>query len=137
MTDVFSVAKRRAIMQRVRAKNSKPELAVRSLAHRMGYRFRLHRRDVPGCPDLVFPGRRKVILVHGCFWHRHHCRRGRSMPSTRVAFWRAKLDGNKRRDIKNRRALRRAHWGVLTLWECQTKNLEATAQRIVAFLNGD
>jgi len=121
-------------MSRIRGKDTKPEMIVRRLVHAAGYRYRLHRRDLPGCPDLVFPGRGKVIFVHGCFWHRHRCRYGRSMPSTRKAFWKRKLEANRARDRKNRRALRRQGWDVFVVWECQTKRPDWLLPRLVNFL---
>ena len=133
--DTVSAERRSEIMTRVRSVNTGPELAVRRLAHGLGYRFRLHRRDLPGRPDLVFPGRYKVIFVHGCFWHRHQgCALAR-MPKSRVEFWRGKLEGNARRDGRNERALRRIGWGVMTIWECQTRDLARLATRIGRFLN--
>lgn len=134
MTDVFTSRKRTAIMQAIRGKDSKPEVAVRRLAHSLGYRYRLHVSELPGKPDLVFPSRRRIILVHGCFWHRHNCRKGRSLPSTRARFWREKLDRNKLRDATNRRRLRRLGWDVLVIWECQVKNTGALAEKITHFL---
>ncbi|MCK4340844.1 MAG: DNA mismatch endonuclease Vsr [Phycisphaerae bacterium] len=138
MTDQFSAGKRSAIMRAIRGKDTKPEHAVRSLIHRLGYRYRLHVRELPGCPDLVFPSRRKVIFVHGCFWHRHHCRKGRSTPTTRARFWKEKLESNKSRDVKHRRKLRRLGWSVLTIWECQIapKKADQLAQRVRRFLDG-
>jgi len=121
-------------MSRIRGKDTKPEMIVRRLVHAAGYRYRLHRRDLPGCPDLVFPGRGKVIFVHGCFWHRHRCRYGRPMPSTRKAFWKRKLEANRARDRKNRRALRRQGWDVFVVWECQTKRPDWLLPRLVNFL---
>ena len=109
-------------MRAVRSKDTTPELAVRKLAHALGYRFRLHRRELPGSPDLVFPGRRKVVFVHGCFWHRHAgCARGASTPATRRGFWEAKFARNVARDRRDRRRLRAAGWGVMVVWECQTR----------------
>jgi len=121
-------------MSRIRGKDTKPEMIVRRLVHAAGYRYRLHRRDLPGCPDLVFPGRGKVVFVHGCFWHRHRCRYGRPMPSTRKAFWKRKLEANRARDRKNRRALRRQGWDVFVVWECQTKRPDWLLPRLVNFL---
>ena len=120
------------------AKDTKPEHLVRSLIHRLGYRYRLHVRKLPGCPDLVFPSRRKVIFVHGCFWHRHHCRKGQSTPKTRAPFWKEKLESNKDRDAKRRRKLRRLGWSVLTVWECQTAptKTDRLTQRLCRFLEG-
>jgi len=122
-------------MARIRGKDTKPELIVRRLAHAAGYRYRLHRRDLPGCPDLVFPRYRKIIFVHGCFWHRHSCRKGRSTPRTRRRFWKKKFDENRERDRRNRRALRRQGWQVLVVWECQTKDPEKLLQRLHQFLD--
>jgi len=138
MTDQFTAQKRSVIMQAIGGKDTKPEHAVRSLIHRIGYRYRLHVRKLPGSPDLVFPSRRKVIFVHGCFWHRHHCRKGQSTPKTRARFWKEKLESNKDRDAKHRRMLRRLGWSVLTVWECQTapKKTDRLAQRICRFLDG-
>lgn len=133
--DTVSAERRSEIMRRVRSVNTGPELAVRRLAHGLGYRFRLHRRDLPGRPDLVFPGRHKVIFVHGCFWHRHKgCALAR-IPKSRVEFWSRKLEGNARRDGRNERALRQAGWGVMTIWECQTRDLARLATRIGRFLD--
>lgn len=129
-------SRRSEIMSRIRGENTKPEMVVRRLTHAMGYRYRLHDRRLLGKPDLVFAGRRKVIFVHGCFWHRHSCRRGRSIPSTRRAFWAAKFEANTKRDRQVRRRLRRDGWGVLVVWECQTKPTvrENLAERISQFL---
>lgn len=123
-------------MSRVRSKDTKPELRVRRLVHGLGYRYRLHGRDLPGSPDLVFGPRRKVIFVHGCFWHRHEgCSRNRIPKSPeRRAFWREKLDGNARRDRENQEALRRMGWRVLVIWECETSDLARLTSRVSAFL---
>lgn len=136
MTDVFSAEKRSAVMRAVRGKDTSPELVVRSELHRRGFRFRLHRKDLPGCPDLVFASRRKVVFVHGCFWHRHSCPDGRSTPATRTDFWQAKFDRNQRRDRMVRVSLRKAGWQVLVVWECQlrAKRLAFTLARIERFL---
>jgi len=136
ITDVLTPSQRRFNMSRIRAKDTKPEMIVRSLVHRTGYRFRLHRSDLPGKPDLVFPGRGKIIFVHGCYWHMHACRYGRVVPKTNAEFWRRKRQGNKDRDRKTCRKLRRMGWEVLVVWECQTKphKIEKLAERIVAFL---
>ena len=123
-------------MSRIQGKDTKPEMIVRKMVHALGYRYRLHVRSLPGCPDLVFPSRHKVIFVHGCFWHRHHCKYGRVTPATRKSFWQKKLQGNKDRDQKNQRLLRNQGWKILTLWECQTKKPETLPDRIVKFLDG-
>jgi DNA mismatch endonuclease (patch repair protein) len=122
-------------MARVRSKNMRPELVVRKLVFAVGYRYRLHARDLPGCPDLVFRPRRKVIFVHGCFWHRHpNCALAR-MPKSRIEFWAPKLEGNRKRDEMNRRALHRGGWKVLTIWECELKNAGRLETRIRRFLD--
>jgi len=134
MGDVLSTEQRKYCMSRIRGKDTKPELVVRRLVHSLGYRFRLHRRNLPGCPDIVLPGHRKVVFVHGCFWHMHRCRYGRVKPSTNVKFWEKKREGNKERDRRNIRKLRQQGWKVLVIWECQTKKPEELAGRILGFL---
>ncbi|MGC9454641.1 MAG: very short patch repair endonuclease [Phycisphaerae bacterium] len=136
--DTLSQTERSRVMSLVKSKDTRPERLVRSVIHRMGYRYRLHVRDLPGCPDIVFPSRKKVILVHGCFWHQHNCRMGRRMPKSRRTFWQRKLEGNKQRDRCQRRKLRRRGWQVLTVWECQLlpNQLDATLRRISDFLEG-
>lgn len=135
--DIFSREQRSRIMRLVRSKDTKPELAVRKLAHALGYRFRLHRKDLPGTPDLVFAGRGKIIFVHGCFWHQHSCRRGGRKPATRREYWLAKLNRNVARDKAAVRRLRKLGWSVMIVWECQTtpKKLDRLAGRIVRFLD--
>lgn len=108
-------------MSRVRSKDTKPELAVRKAAHALGLRFRLHRRDLPGTPDLVFPSRQTALFVHGCFWHRHLCARATS-PATNVDYWTAKFDRNVRRDARNVAELRKLGWRCVRIWECETKD---------------
>ena len=133
--DSLSPAERSEIMARVRSKNSRPELFVRKLVFRLGYRYRLHAKDLPGQPDIVFRSLRKVILVHGCFWHRHPgCALAR-VPKSRLEFWLPKLEGNRKRDEKNKRALQRQGWSVLTIWECQLKHSERLTVRIGRFLD--
>lgn len=122
-------------MARVRSKNSRPELLVRKLVFALGYRYRLHAKDLPGHPDLVFRKLRKVIFVHGCFWHRHTACALARLPKSRVDFWVPKLEGNKRRDQRNRRALTKAGWKVLTVWECQLKNTGGLRTTIRRFLD--
>ena len=109
-------------MSRIRATDTRPEKAVRSALHKMGLRFRLHRRDLPGRPDIVLPKYRAVVFVHGCFWHGHDCKKGRSVPQTNAEFWRAKLACNRERDEQNRRDLEAAGWRVVVVWECQTRS---------------
>lgn len=121
-------------MRRIRSRHTQPELKVRRLVHRLGYRFRLHRRDLPGTPDLVFPARRKVILIHGCFWHRHEgCPLSR-LPKSRLEFWQPKLATNQRRDARNLQALQERGWDPLVLWECEVKRGANLAGRIQRFL---
>jgi DNA mismatch endonuclease (patch repair protein) len=121
-------------MSQIKGKKTKPEMLVRSLVHRMGYRYRLHRRDLPGKPDLVFPRRKKVIFVHGCFWHMHSCKYGKVKPSTNPAFWERKRHGNKERDKKNVLELKKQGWDVLVIWECRIKKKKPLEEKIVEFL---
>ena len=132
--DVLTKEQRSYCMSRIRKTDTTPELMVRRIVHRMGYRFRLYRRDLPGCPDIVLPRHRKVIFVHGCWWHRHNCRYGRRTPKTRQEYWIPKLQGNKERYKRDRRALLTQGWKVLTIWECQTKKPEKIIERIATFL---
>lgn len=123
-------------MALVRSVDTKPEMLVRRLLHRMGYRYRLHRRDLPGSPDLAFMSRRAVVFVHGCFWHRHAgCPLAR-MPKSRTEFWSSKLEGNRERDARKVAALESVGWRVLTVWECELKDTEALANRLRRFLDG-
>lgn len=134
--DRISNEARSANMREIRSKGMKPELAVRRLVHKLGYRFRLHRSDLPGNPDLVFPSRRKVIFVHGCFWHQHDdpgCRTSHT-PRSNTDYWGPKLKRNVERDISARKALLSDRWAVLTLWECELKNQNLLADRLVKFL---
>ena len=133
--DPLTASERSARMALIRSANTRPEMHVRRLTHGLGYRYRLHAKDLPGRPDLVFRSRRKVIFVHGCFWHRHRgCPRNRT-PQARQDYWRRKLDANAERDRKNEGALRAAQWRVLVIWECETKgDSERLARRIKSFL---
>lgn len=135
MTDHVTPALRSRVMSRIRSKGSKPEMVVRRLVHRMGFRYRLHRRDLPGSPDLVFARPKKVIFVHGCFWHQHDCARG-TRPLSNTEFWNAKLDANVRRDQRNSNELNMRGWSVLTIWECETRDTEQLSKRIRLFLDG-
>jgi DNA mismatch endonuclease (patch repair protein) len=124
-------------MAQVKGKNTKPELVVRRTLHALGYRFRLHRGDLPGRPDIVLPKYKTAIFVHGCFWHRHpNCARS-STPKTRVDFWQDKFDTNVARDTRNTQALKDAGWRVLTIWECETKQIEALSAQLEAQLPND
>ena len=129
-------AARSELMRRVRGKDTKPERAVRRVAHALGYRFRLHRRDLPGTPDLVFPRLGRAIFVHGCFWHRHEGCARTTTPKTRAAYWREKFEQNIRRDRRNVEALRRLGWEVLVVWECETFESAELLGRLSRFLDG-
>lgn len=126
-------------MSRIRSKDTKPELKVRSALHQMGFRYRLHRRDLPGCPDIVLPKYRTVIFVHGCFWHRHDsCRDGKIPETSREEYWEEKLEGNVRRDKRNLAALRKSGWRTLVIWECDVKkDLGNTLRNVAELLNGN
>ena len=135
MADNLTPQQRRRNMSRVKGRDTKPELLVRSVVHGLGYRFRLHGKGLPGRPDVVLPRHRKVIFVHGCFWHGHAgCRRA-ARPSTNREFWDRKIDGNVARDASNIRALRRAGWKVLVVWQCATKDRARLEKRLGKFLS--
>jgi DNA mismatch endonuclease (patch repair protein) len=132
--DNLSADERSKVMAKVRSKDSRPELLVRGLIYAMGYRYRLHAKDLPGRPDIVFRRSGKVIFVHGCFWHRHESCSLARMPKSRLDFWEPKLEANKQRDVRNKRLLTREGWKVLTIWECQLKDtgrLERTIRRFL------
>jgi DNA mismatch endonuclease (patch repair protein) len=133
MPDVFDAAMRSAVMRRVRRTNTAPEMIVRRTLHRMGFRFRLHRRDLPGRPDVVLPRYKTVIFVHGCFWHGHvGCRRA-GRPTSHTAYWNWRLDRNIARDRQNVADLEQAGWSVLIVWECEVKNA-VEAEKVLANL---
>ena len=137
-TEGVSDARRRN-MRAVRDRDTKPEMVVRRMLHRMGFRFRLHRADLPGRPDIVLPSRRKVIEVRGCFWHRHSrpdCPKA-GLPATRQSWWEAKLASNVERDQRNLAALKAAGWNVLEIWECELADPTEVAARLTAYLDGD
>jgi len=117
-------------MAAIRSADTRPEICVRSLLHRLGYRFRLHRKDLPGKPDIVLPKFRTVIFVHGCFWHTHSCRYGGVKPETRTAFWSAKRAATVERDQRKAKALSEQGWRVLTVWECETKESEDLSRKL-------
>lgn len=136
MTDKITVSSRSQNMAAIRSEDTKPEILVRRLAHRLGFRFRLHRKDLPGKPDLVFVARRKVIFVHGCFWHQHpkvSCLDARH-PKSNVTYWSPKLDRNVARDLKNKRTLEQQGWKVLVVWDCETKDAGRLAVRLKKLL---
>jgi len=120
-------------MRAIRSKDMAPELAVRRLVHRLGYRFRLHRKDLPGKPDLTFAARRKVIFVHGCFWHCHNCKEAH-VPKSNPDYWVPKLQRNRARDAKNTETLKEQGWQSLVIWECETRKDDNLEKRITAFL---
>lgn len=132
--DTLTPTQRSALMTLVRSKDTRPELIVRRLAHQLGYRFRLHRRDLPGSPDLTFPARRAVVFVHGCFWHQHDCPRGARRPRTNAEYWSAKLDRNVARDATARGQLEDLGWRVLVIWECETRDADTLRGRLSEFL---
>jgi len=129
-----SAEERSRIMRAVKGADTGPELTVRHIAHRMGYRYRLHRKDLPGKPDMVFPGRRKIIFVHGCFWHGHECKRGNRIPEENRDYWLKKIARNKERDEAVAAALRTMGWDVRIFWECEIKKEDAIVRSIRSFL---
>lgn len=138
MVDTLNSEARSVRMSRIRGKDSKPEMLVRRLVHGMGFRYRLHGKGLPGKPDLVFPGRRKVIFVHGCFWHRHPaptCKLAR-LPKSRLDFWETKLEGNRRRDQSVSEALAALGWQQMVVWECECGQKEHLANKLRVFLEG-
>ena len=135
MVDVHTKKQRSYNMSQIRNKNTKPEILVRSLVHCMGFRFRLHRSDLPGKPDMVFPRLKKIIQVHGCFWHMHNCRYGRVKPATNTKFWQDKRTGNKKRDQKNNLRLKTLGYKVLIVWECWTRKPDLLQTRLCKFLS--
>lgn len=132
--NVTAVVRRR--MARIRKIDTKPELVVRRLVHRLGYRYRLHRGDLPGTPDVVLSSLKKVVLVHGCFWHQHDCALGKKQPSSRREYWLPKLARNKERDVRNEAALQDLGFNVLIVWECETRDCVALERRLDLFLKG-
>lgn len=137
MTDVYPPEKRKWLMRRVRNRNTEPEVAVRSFIHKMGFRFRLHRRDLPGSPDIVLPRHRKVIFVSGCFWHGHPgCPRA-ALPQANASFWARKIEGNIARDKRTTEALEALGWRVLVVWGCEAKRREVLASKLRDFLMGE
>ena len=129
-SDVFDEATRSAVMRRVKGQNTAPELKVRKVLTALGARYRLHRADLPGKPDIVMPGRRLAIFVHGCFWHGHDCARGARVPKANRDYWVGKVERNRARDAKNREALDVLGWRVETIWECELKDADALKARL-------
>jgi DNA mismatch endonuclease, patch repair protein len=134
--DVFTAEERSALMSRIRGRDTKPELVVRRLAHALGYRFRLHRRDLPGAPDMTFAGRKKVVFVHGCFWHQHPGCRYAYKPKSNIKFWKTKLAANARRDTRVLQKLCEQGWSPLVIWECEISDLTNLAGRLKSHLDG-
>ena len=133
-TDVFSLEKRSAVMRRVKGRDTTPELIVRRALTRLGARYRLHRADLPGKPDIVLPGRKLALFVHGCFWHGHDCPRGARVPKQNRDYWVGKVDRNRARDERCREALAARGWRVETIWECDLRDAPALGQRLQALL---
>lgn len=134
MTDTLSVHDRSLRMSRVRSKDSVPEVKLRSIVHKMGFRFRLHGKSLPGKPDLVFASRRAVIFMHGCFWHRHDTCRLARLPKSKLEFWRTKLNANRKRDKLHEKQLLKMGWRVLVVWECELERPEVVAKTVKRFL---
>jgi DNA mismatch endonuclease (patch repair protein) len=135
VTDVFDPAQRSAVMRRVKGKDTTPELLVRRALTRLGARYRLHRKDLPGSPDIVLPGRRLALFVHGCFWHGHDCARGARVPKANRDYWTAKVGRNRARDAAARAALETAGWRVETLWECELKDAAGLEMQLRSLLS--
>ncbi len=136
MIDKISQSRRSENMRRIRDRDTSPEMTVRRLTHSMGYRYRLRRKDLPGRPDLVFSGRRKVIFVHGCFWHQHpdpRCQDSR-LPKSNTAYWTPKLRRNRERDQEHVQQLQAEGWRVLVIWECELKDTDQVVEKIRSFL---
>src|SRR5688572_14095516 len=134
MADVLTPQQRRFNMSRIRNRDTRPEMIVRSIVHRLGFRYRLHKKDLPGKPDVVLVRHRKIIDVHGCFFHMHKCRYGRVVPATNATFWQTKRLSNVERDRRNLRTLRREGWNVMIVWECETRKPIALQNRLEKFL---
>jgi len=134
VADNLTPDQRRKNMSGIRSRNTSPERLVRSLIHRLGYRFRLHDESLPGKPDIVLPRHRKIVLVHGCFWHMHRCKRGKVFPKTNELYWSAKRQRNVKRDRVNARAYVTSGWKLLVVWECETKDSKRLSKRLIKFL---
>jgi DNA mismatch endonuclease, patch repair protein len=134
MPEKLTQSERSRIMASVKSRDTAPEMIVRHMVHKLGYRFRLHRRDLPGTPDLVFPKLRKIVNVHGCFWHMHICQRRRRSPVNNADYWRRKRVGNAARDRQTAAALQKAGWQLLVVWECETRSPKILLKRLMRFL---
>jgi DNA mismatch endonuclease (patch repair protein) len=135
MADNLTAKQRSDCMRAVRGQNTTPEMCVRRVAHSLGYRYALHRKNLPGKPDLVFVSRRKIVFVHGCFWHLHKCRHGRVSPLSNKEYWSHKREKNRQRDKEHLKSLRSASWKVLIVWECWTRDTALLRKRLVEFLD--
>lgn len=135
MTDVLTPKQRSYNMSRIRYRDTKPEKIVRSMVHRLGYRYRLHKSDLPGKPDIVLVRHKKIIDVYGCFFHMHQCKYGKVTPATNRDFWETKRQTNVKRDLRNRLLLRRSGWRVMVVWECETRNIKSLEKKVIAFLD--
>jgi DNA mismatch endonuclease (patch repair protein) len=133
MVDRVSEETRSYIMSTVASKNTGPEISVRKTLHRLGYRYRLHKKTLPGSPDIAFPKKKKVVFVHGCFWHGHNCKYGR-LPKSKTAYWNVKIEVNKERDHRNILKLKDLGWKSMIVWQCQLKDMTTTIKKLVAFL---
>ena len=135
--DVHNAKQRSFNMSQIRNRDTKPEMIVRKLTFALGFRYRLHRKDLPGKPDLVFAGAKKVVFVHGCYWHVHDCKYGRVVPKTNAVFWQTKRQSNVDRDMRDQAALAALGWQVLIVWECETRDVGALGERLSKFLSRD
>jgi DNA mismatch endonuclease (patch repair protein) len=134
MADVFTPEQRASIMRRVKSQGTSAELEVQRVVRLLGFRYQLNRHNLPGVPDLIFSSRRKVIFVHGCFWHGHKCPRGNRLPKSNRDYWLAKITRNKARDNVNRKLLRKQGWKAMIVWECKIKNKPVLLKNIARFL---
>jgi len=134
--DRLTKERRSWLMSRVRGKNTEPEMIVRRLLHGLGYRYRLHRKDLPGKPDLAFGPRKKIVFVHGCYWHGHGCKIGR-LPKSNVEFWKSKIERNRERDMEVNRKLNASGWQTITVWQCEARDLSTLEDRLVDFIEND
>lgn len=132
--DVLTAEQRSRNMAAIKSRDTRPEMAVRRLLHGLGFRYSLHRKDLPGRPDLAFPSRKKVVFVHGCYWHMHDCRYGRVAPATRAEFWRAKRQANVQRDRRSAESLEQQCWTVIVVWECEVRDVDKLRTRLVDLL---
>ena len=137
MADVLTPQQRSFNMSRIRSRDTRPEMVVRSIVHRLGFRYRLHKKDLPGKPDLVLVRHRKIIDVHGCFFHMHNCPYGKVVPATNAEFWRTKRESNLNRDRRNVKLLKKGGWQVLVVWECQTRHPEILEKTLSDFLKSN